>query len=165
MRRPPQMPTAALPSSFSSIRPAVKCRDAISATILVVEDDPILCEVLCRVFSRDGYDVGQARNASQALELVAERSPQLVLLDVGLREGTGLQLAETLRAHPSGLQVVLLSNHRLESSVLRGWSARILTKSVDLPDLRAAVSAGVADVRPQHSPESAPCSVTRALGT
>jgi two-component system KDP operon response regulator KdpE len=156
MQRPPQMSAAAIPSSFSSIRPGVKCREATSATILVVEDDPVLCEVLCRIFSRDGYAVGQALNASQALELVAQRSPQLVLLDVGLREGTGFQLAETLRAHPSGLQVVLLSNHRLESSVLRGWSARKLTKSVDLPDLRAAVSAALADVRPQHSPESGP---------
>jgi DNA-binding response OmpR family regulator len=159
------MHAVAIPSPNPNVRPAEKCREATSATLLVVEDDPVLCEVLCRILSRDGYAVGQALNASEALTLVAERLPRVVLLDVGLREGTGLQLAETLRVQHSGLPVILLSNHRLEASVLRGWSARKLTKSVDLPDLRAAVAASLAEVSPQRSLESGPRSVARELGT
>jgi DNA-binding response OmpR family regulator len=159
------MHAVAFPSSNPNVRPAEKCRETTSAILLVVEDDPVLSDVLCRILSRDGYAVGQALNASQALTLVAQRLPRLVLLDVGLREGTGLQLAETLRVQHSGLPVILLSNHRLEASVLRGWSGRKLTKSVDLPDLRAAVVASLAEVGPQHSPESGPRSNARPAGT
>jgi len=130
--------------------------DVGRTTILIVEDDPILCQILGRVVIGEGHSILQVRSGSEALHLLGGCSVQVVLLDLGLREGTGLQLAETLRAQYPELSVILLSNHRLESSVLSGWAARKLTKSVNLPDLRGAVSAALAEAKPQHSSGHSP---------
>jgi DNA-binding response OmpR family regulator len=127
-------------------------------TILIVEDDPILCQILGRVVIGAGRRILLTGNSVEALNLLTECSVELVLLDLGLREGTGLQLAETLRERYPRLSVILLSNHRLGSSVLRGWTARKLTKSVNLPDLRAAVSAALTEVAALHGTETGVCS-------
>src|ERR1700730_1615291 len=70
------MPALAIPSSLPAAppTPASMCFEAAAPAILVVEDDPILCEVLCRILCRDGYCVLRALGASQALELIEARS-------------------------------------------------------------------------------------------
>src|SRR5580704_5815770 len=130
MRR--QMPAVATPSADSNIAqaPAPKCREATASTILVVEDDPVLCEVLCRILSRDGHDVSRALSASEALELIDERSPQLVLLDACLREGTSLQLVQTIHRLKANLPVILLTNSASRNEEFPSWTAdRVLNKS------------------------------------
>jgi len=109
--------------------------------LLVVEDDAVLGQVLDRILSQDGYAVQHAQSASEVQEFLKERMPRLILLDVCLRDGRGLELAETLRVGYAEIPVILLTTFPQNESHFPGWSAdRLLTKSIDLPDLRRTVA-------------------------
>jgi CheY-like chemotaxis protein len=113
-----------------------------TATILVVEDDPVLCEVLCRILSRDGHQVSRALSATQALGVIEQHCPEIVLLDVCLKEGTGLRLAENIHARKAEVPIILLTTAPIRGDDLPHWAAgRLLYKSLDLPDLRRAITA------------------------
>ena len=149
------MPAVATPSSVSNITPtlAPKSREATAAIILVVEDDPILSEVLCRILSRDGHDVSRALNASEALEVIHKRVPQLVLLDACLREGTSLQLAKTIHRHNANLPLILLTNTASRKEDFQSWTAgRVLNKSLGLADLRWAVASALNEAKAPPAP-------------
>ena len=86
---------------------------ANKAGIVVVEDDPDLRQSLEVLLELDGYDVRTAPDAETALQLVDQRLPDCVLLDLGLPGVNGIELTRQLRArHGSGLLLV----------VLTGWS-------------------------------------------
>jgi DNA-binding response OmpR family regulator len=62
-----------------------------------------------------------------------------------LRDGTGLKLAEAIRQTGARLPVIVLAAHHLEKSDLCGPSERLVTKSIDLPELRRTVEAALRD--------------------
>jgi DNA-binding response OmpR family regulator len=112
-------------------------------TILIVEDDEVLGEVLARVLTGHDRVALHVRTAGEALELVQKGCPRLVLVDAGLRDGTGLKLTESLKAIRARLPVIVLSTHRLEKSDLPGRGERLVTKSIDLPELRRTIDAAL----------------------
>lgn len=71
--------------------------------------------------------------------------PQLVLVDAGLRDGRGLKLAEAIRSTEAGLPVILLTTHRLEKSDLPSRGERLVTKSIDLPELRRTIESALVE--------------------
>jgi cobalt-zinc-cadmium efflux system membrane fusion protein len=114
-------------------------------TLLVVEDDPLLSQVLGQALAKDGYDIRRATTSAEAEREVAANLPRLVLLDTCLREGTGPQLAETIRAAHAGLPVILLAAGSHPAGEFPNWNAgQVLSKSTDLSSLRAAVAAALA---------------------
>jgi len=114
-------------------------------TLLVVEDDPVLSQVLGQTLAKDGYVIRRASTSAEAEQEVANHSPRLVLLDTCLREGTGPQLAEAIRAEHVGLPVILLTAGAHRAGEFPGWSAdRVLSKSTDLSSLRETVAAALA---------------------
>jgi DNA-binding response OmpR family regulator len=130
---------------------------ATHPSILIVEDDEVLGQVLERVLTCEGRTALHVRTSGEALEQVREGGPRLVLVDAGLRDGTGLKLAEALRAATACLPVILLATHRIEKSVRPGRGERLVTKSIDLPELRRTVDAALlestaADVELEVSP-------------
>lgn len=67
--------------------------------------------------------VAEASNGRQALELIQAQTPDLVLLDIGMKELNGLEVAERLtREHP-GVKALILSMHANEEYVLRALRA------------------------------------------
>ena len=79
--------------------------------ILVVEDDPDARERVRRVLERDGWEVVEAGNGLQALALLAELRPQLIVLDLMMPEMDGFELAARLRSDERwrALPVLVLS--------------------------------------------------------
>jgi putative two-component system response regulator len=67
------------------------------ATILVVDDDPAVSDILSRFLSREGYNVTTARSGREALERVGERHPDLILLDVMMPEMDGFTVCQRLK--------------------------------------------------------------------
>jgi DNA-binding response OmpR family regulator len=118
------------------------------ATILIVEDDAVLGQVLARVLTRERQTALHVPNMSQALRLVKSRWPRLVLLDTGLRDGTALKVAESIRALCAGLPFIFLTAYPRHKSAFPDWVDRLVTKSIDLPDLRRTVDAVLAEGRP-----------------
>jgi CheY-like chemotaxis protein len=69
-----------------------------SGDLLVVDDDPDMAEVLAWILGEAGYLVRIARNGKEALEAVAARIPELVLLDMLMPVMDGWRCARELRA-------------------------------------------------------------------
>ena len=65
--------------------------------ILIVDDDQLLLDFLGEVLGNAGYDILKASSAEQALGVIAQREPDLALLDIHMPGMTGLELAKQLR--------------------------------------------------------------------
>lgn len=106
--------------------------------ILLVDDDTAVLDLLVRVLQRD-HDLVIARTAADALRLARLGQPDLVLLDLELPDGSGLDVCRALRAHPAlgDVAVVLLTRHDDERTEIAGFEAGAADFLVKPP--RAAV--------------------------
>ena len=114
-------------------------------SILIVEDDQCLAQVLCRVLSRSGYEVEWAVNAAAAIREL-DRAPAVALLDFHLPDGNGVELARVLRARYPDLPMFLMTGcpFRLrERPEGVKYFRQVLQKPLELPHLRAAISAAL----------------------
>jgi cobalt-zinc-cadmium efflux system membrane fusion protein len=122
-----------------------------AATVLIVDDDEVLSQVLRRVLTRQGFDVREAASVEQALQAVRERPPQLALLDLRLPDGDGVELARQLRDQGSKFPLILITAYplRLRDHPELGQAfTRILTKPLNLQELREAIDAAIAPPSP-----------------
>ena len=76
--------------------------------VLVVDDEPMLRNLLSRLLRMEGYDVIEAEDGQAALDLIDKRQPDLVLLDVMLPARDGLDVLGDLR-RTSEVPVILVS--------------------------------------------------------
>ena len=81
------------------------------AQILVVDDDPMIVDVLTRFLSREGYGVIAARNGIEALEKVDRYRPDLILLDVTMPEMDGFTTCRRLKddEHTALIPITMLT--------------------------------------------------------
>lgn len=79
-------------------------------TLLVVDDEPDVREVLEEYFSAHGYTVLGTGSAAQARELVGTRRVDLALLDINMPGEDGLSLARHLRERHAGIAIVMLTS-------------------------------------------------------
>lgn len=102
-------------------------------TVLVVDDERPLRELLVGVFEAGGYRVVQARDGRQALELVAAERPDLIVSDVMMPLMDGAELCRRLKAEAAtrGLPVVLMSAVDMARYADAGADA-MLSKPFDL---------------------------------
>ena len=80
-------------------------------TILIVDDDPDVLWTTTRMLADAGYTVWNGATASEALSMTRSRRPSLVLLDVMLPDGNGIEVARQIRLDPelAGVFVILVS--------------------------------------------------------
>lgn len=94
-------------------------------SVLIVDDHPLMREALAaRIAQEPDLEVfGQAQDASEALTLVAERIPDMAIVDIFLKGASGLELTSTMtRKHP-GLAVLVISMHKEEVYAERAINA------------------------------------------
>jgi len=104
---------------------------------LIVDDDPEIAKVLTELVEREGFAVTCASTLAQAREEIATTVPDIVLVDIHLPDGSGLELLEGLG--PSAPEVVLITGQAsVDTAVdaLRRGAADYLTKPVDFPRLK-----------------------------
>jgi len=77
--------------------------------ILVVDDDPAVSAALNRALRLEGYEVSLAVDGARALEEVAVRPPDAVILDIGLPTIDGLEVCRRLRAADDDTPVLMLT--------------------------------------------------------
>ena len=79
--------------------------------VLVVDDEPFICRSLSFVLRKDKYDVFEARNGEEALEVIRAERPDLVFLDVMMPKINGFDVVRAVRADASlaGILIVLLT--------------------------------------------------------
>ncbi len=79
--------------------------------VMIVDDTHVTRETLARLLRREGYGTTSAASGVEALDALAVRTPDLILLDLDMPEADGLDLLERLSRHPqwSALPVVVLT--------------------------------------------------------
>ncbi|MDQ6860155.1 MAG: ATP-binding protein [Verrucomicrobiota bacterium] len=111
-----------------------------SVEILLVEDHADTARVLKRILEHAGYVVQHAASLAQARQLADERRFDVLVSDVGLPDGSGLELMRALKER--GLSGIALSGFGMDddraASLAAGFSEH-LTKPVDWPQLREAI--------------------------
>jgi two-component system cell cycle sensor histidine kinase/response regulator CckA len=115
------LPRVDAPVDRLPVRPAARPARG-SETILVVEDEAALREIIRRVLERQGYTVLEASTADAALKLARDRAGpiHLLLADVVLPGGSGRPLADELVALRADLRVLFMSGYTEDVIVQRG---------------------------------------------
>ncbi|MEP7763010.1 response regulator [Sanguibacter sp. 25GB23B1] len=116
----------------------------VARTVVVIEDDPDIRELVRSVLARAGIVVHTAVNGTDGVALVAEILPDLVTLDIGLPDIDGYEVARRLRLAPgtADVQILMLSarSHELDPERGRDSGAELhLSKPFRPRELRAQV--------------------------
>lgn len=91
-----------------------------SQQVLLVEDDPMIAKTLVMSLRYQGFELAVAANASEARTVLAQRAFDLVMFDVGLPDGCGLELCRDLRRRDPQIPILMLSARTDEATVVAG---------------------------------------------
>jgi len=114
-----------------------------SITVLAVDDDPHVTDLLERVLVAEGYRAVKASNASEALAALSRHLPDLILLDVNLPGADGFNVCHMVR-QVSQVPIIMVSARDDEDCKvkgLRGGADDYVTKPFSIPELVARVRA------------------------
>ena len=106
--------------------------------LLLIEDDPRLVRVLGRLLAQDQHIVESASTAADGLEMAASADLDAIILDVGLPDRSGLEVARSLRARGFQVPILMLTARDAVSARVEGLDAGAddyLVKPVDMPEL------------------------------
>lgn len=112
--------------------------------ILVVEDEPSLIFTLRDTLESEGYDVVVSEEGTQAIEMVKEHKPDLMLLDIMLPGKSGYDIMEELRKEKFTFPVIMLTAKDQEPDKVKGLSLGAddyLTKPFGVKELLARIEA------------------------
>ena len=110
--------------------------------VLVVDDDANIRRSLSETLGDDGYRVAVADDGTQALTLLKDAAPDVVITDVRMPNMDGLSLLQLLRQRAPNVDVILMTAYDDMATVvaaMRGGAVEFLVKPVDLHALRALV--------------------------
>ena len=108
----------------------------MTGKILIVEDDVITRRNLSALLSDEGYDVDQAGDGVQALEILAGRPVDLVLSDIVMPRMDGLKLLQQLQFMAPQIPVVIMTSYVSDSlSSVPAGAAEFIRKPFVLDDL------------------------------
>ena len=116
----------------------------MSARIMLVEDDAYLREGLCELLEKEGYTVESACNCSEGRNIFNKSVFNLVILDVMLPDGNGLELCTEIRNQGSNVPILFLTACDEEFQIVRGLDAGAddyVTKPFRLLELLSRVRA------------------------
>jgi two-component system phosphate regulon response regulator PhoB len=130
----------------------------MSATILVVEDEPAIQELIAVNLKRSGHEVRQAASAEEALRSVSEALPDVILLDWMLPDTPGPVIARKLRLQPRTreIPIIMLTARAGDDDKVAGLESGAddyITKPFSPRELEARIQAVLRRRTPQLSSE------------
>ena len=116
----------------------------MSASILVVDDEPNIVLSLEFIMQKEGYDVRIAKDGEAALKAIREKVPDLVLLDIMMPAMSGYEVCQRIRANPEwkDIRIVMLTAKGREVDQEKGMAMGAddyITKPFATRDLMAKV--------------------------
>ncbi len=120
--------------------------------LLVVEDDIFLRDGLCEMLQREGYSVDCAGTCREARLLAATNSYRLIILDIMLPDGSGLDLCSAWRSSSMNTPILFLTARDEEVQIVRGLDAGgddYVTKPFRLGELLSRIRALLRREKPE----------------
>ena len=110
--------------------------------ILVVDDEPIILDMLEDAFSKVGYSVYLAANANEAFEILKQESIPLMFIDLGLAVMNGFELCKNIRKDNQGAIIYALTGYAgvyKPQTMLEAGFDDCFTKPISIKDLYRVV--------------------------
>jgi PAS domain S-box-containing protein len=122
----------------------------MSDRILIIDDEQTLCYFLKESLAEKGYEATAVHTAAEGLEQVTGQSVDLVLLDLKLPDGEGLDVLQEIRKVDEDLPVIVLTGHAAVESAVRAMklgAQDYLEKPINLAQLSASVAEVLSSAR------------------
>lgn len=93
--------------------------------ILIVDDEPNILLSLEFLMKKNGYEVFIARDGSEALDILDNETPEIILLDIMMPKVDGYEVCQFVKSHPlmKESRVIFLSAKSKEADITRGYEA------------------------------------------
>ena len=121
-----------------------------AARILIVDDEQGLLDFLTVLCQGEGYEVVTAASASEARERLVDRVPDLVLCDMMMPDGNGLDLLREIRAHDSGPAVIMMTAYTSTRSAIEAMKLGAydyVPKPFDVDELKVVIQRALEKTR------------------
>jgi len=112
--------------------------------VVIVDDHPLVRDSVSRLINHESdlAVCGEAENADDALQIIRETSPSLVIVDITLKHSSGLELIKTIRAEYPELPILVLSMHEeslYADRAIRAGASGYITKHQPADEVLLAV--------------------------
>ncbi len=151
-----RLPLAAPPEHAAALpRTAPAAGTQIKRRVMIVDDSVDGAESMCVLLEMLGHDVRVMYDGASALDAAAQFRPEVVILDIGLPDVDGYQVARALRAQPAtaGALLIALTGYGQDSDRQRTRAAGFdhhLVKPASLDDVERAIAADGAGGQPRN---------------
>ena len=115
-------------------------------TVLIVEDEQNIVDILAFNLSREGYDTMEAYDGATGLQLALEHNPDLILLDLMLPGMSGFEVCRKIRETGSSIPILMLTAREEEADKVMGLELGAddyITKPFSMRELMARVKANI----------------------
>jgi DNA-binding response OmpR family regulator len=148
-------------------KPPVYHAGMAPATVLVVDDDPVILKLLEVNFEMEGFEVVRAADGAEGLERARAVLPDIVVLDVMMPRMTGYEVAKALREHDdtARIPIIFVTARAQSSDIERGMELGVddyITKPFDPLDLIDRVNTLLARSQAGDDGKAGPGSETAA---
>jgi CheY-like chemotaxis protein len=99
-----------------------------SESILIIDDNPTNLKLVRVLLAGEGYDTRTASDAEEALEVLSEFHPKLILMDIQLPGMDGLELTKRLKENPATRDIIILA---LTAYAMKGDDKKMLDAGCD----------------------------------
>lgn len=111
-----------------------------SPKILVIEDEELVRKVIEFRLKKEGYDVYQAKDGGEALELIEQHQFDVILVDIMIPYVGGLEITQKVKSNPktASTQIIVVSANGLENVILEAFALGaddFISKPFNLPEL------------------------------
>jgi len=125
------------------------------AKVLVVDDHPLARELTAKLIGLEGHDVREADGGEAALKVIAEATPQIIVLDVQMPDINGLEVCRQLRADikTASIYIIMLSAKDKTDERIMGLDVgadAYLTKPYEAKELKAHIRVAERTVTDRH---------------
>ncbi len=114
----------------------------MAKSIMIIDDERGVCDILSRLFSDEGYEVSHSTNPLEGIELVKKGKPDCVLLDIKMPHMDGIDVLAKLKGFDKDLKVIMITGFgNLETAMesMKLGAADYITKPFDLEVIKRLV--------------------------
>lgn len=116
----------------------------LNPQILIIDDETDICFLLSAILTNSGYVTQYAHSLKEGIEKISTHHPDIVLLDVNLPDGSGLDYVPFIKKNHHNTKLVVMSAHVSESEindVIRKGADSFLSKPISKKELMAVIAA------------------------